>query len=74
MSLAENVEPLSRSRVGNYEVTRFNALCHGVLSQHTVLPWEDARSIGRCSKRSWRSTSRADRGASRRGIGRHHLA
>jgi hypothetical protein len=41
MSLAENVEPLSRSRVGNYEVTRFNALCHGVLSQHTVLPWED---------------------------------
>jgi hypothetical protein len=41
MSLAENVEPLSRSRVGNYEVTRFNALCHGVLSRHTVLPWED---------------------------------
>src|SRR5215472_14870115 len=25
----------------NYEVTRFNALRHGVLSQHTVLPWED---------------------------------
>ena len=24
------------------EVTRFNALKHGVLSRHTVLPWEDA--------------------------------
>jgi hypothetical protein len=27
--------------LGNYEVTRFNALRHGVLSRHTVLPWED---------------------------------
>jgi hypothetical protein len=25
-----------------YEVTRFNALRHGVLSRYTVLPWEDA--------------------------------
>src|SRR5271156_5528747 len=24
-----------------YEVTRFNALRHGVLSRYTVLPWED---------------------------------
>src|SRR5262245_4869873 len=24
------------------ELTRFNALKHGVLSRHTVLPWEDA--------------------------------
>ena len=24
------------------EVTRFNALRHGVLSRYTVLPWEDA--------------------------------
>jgi hypothetical protein len=40
MSLAENVtSPQSRS--GNYEVARFNALRHGVLSRHTVLPWED---------------------------------
>ena len=39
MSLAENVtSPQSRS--GNYEVARFNALRHGVLSRHTVLPWE----------------------------------
>ena len=26
---------------GNYEVARFNALQHGVLSQYSVLPWED---------------------------------
>jgi hypothetical protein len=24
-----------------YEITRFNALRHGVLSRYTVLPWED---------------------------------
>ncbi len=26
-----------------YEITRFNALRHGVLSRYTVLPWEDER-------------------------------
>jgi hypothetical protein len=41
MSLAENVEMLSQPRGGNYELARFNALRHGILSQHTVLPWED---------------------------------
>jgi hypothetical protein len=41
MSLAENVETLPQPRGGNYGVTRFNALRHGVLSQHAVLPWED---------------------------------
>jgi hypothetical protein len=41
MSLAENVTTLPQSRSGNYECARFNALRHGVLSQHTVLPWED---------------------------------
>src|SRR6476660_6112380 len=25
----------------SYETTRFNALRHGILSRHTVLPWED---------------------------------
>src|SRR2546421_11854624 len=25
------------------EITRFNALRHGVLSRYTVLPWEDAQ-------------------------------
>jgi hypothetical protein len=41
MSLAENVETLPRAGVGNYDVARFNALRHGVLSQHAVLPWEN---------------------------------
>ena len=41
MSLAENVETVPQPRGGNYEFARFNALRHGVLSQHTVLPWED---------------------------------
>ena len=41
MSLAENVETLPQPRGGNYELARFNALRHGVLSRHTVLPWED---------------------------------
>ena len=27
---------------GSYELTRFNALSHGVLSRYLVLPWEDA--------------------------------
>lgn len=39
MSVAENIEPLPRA--GNYQIARFNALRHGVLSQYTVLPWED---------------------------------
>jgi hypothetical protein len=41
MSLAENAATLPQPRTGNYEFARFNALRHGVLSQHTVLPWED---------------------------------
>jgi len=41
MSLAVDVETLPQPRGGNYELARFNALRHGVLSQHTVLPWED---------------------------------
>ena len=41
MTVAENVETLPQPCGGNYEVARFNALRHGVLSQHTVLPWED---------------------------------
>ena len=34
MSLAENVEMLPQPLGGNYEVARFNALRHGVLSRH----------------------------------------
>jgi hypothetical protein len=44
MSLAENVaEVFPQPRGGNYEVARFNALRHGVLSKHAVLPWEDGK-------------------------------
>ena len=31
-----------RAETGGTDVTRFNALRHGVLSRYTVLPWEDA--------------------------------
>jgi hypothetical protein len=41
MSVAENVETLPQPLGGNYDAARFNALRHGVLSQYTVLPWED---------------------------------
>jgi hypothetical protein len=30
------------AKIGGTEVTRFNALRHGVLSRYAVLPWEDA--------------------------------
>jgi hypothetical protein len=40
MSIVQDVEKLTQQR-GNYEVARFNALRHGVLSRHTVLPWEN---------------------------------
>ena len=30
------------AETGGTEITRFNALKHGVLSRYTVLPWEDA--------------------------------
>ncbi len=41
MTVADNIETLPQPRGGNYEIGRFNALRHGVLSQYTVLPWED---------------------------------
>jgi hypothetical protein len=41
MSIVQNIETLPQHRGGHYQVTRFNALRHGILSQHTVLPWED---------------------------------
>jgi hypothetical protein len=33
--------PATLTPNSSYETTRFNALRHGVLSRHTVLPWED---------------------------------
>jgi len=41
VSLAENMTALPKPGNGNYEFARFNALRHGVLSQYTVLPWEN---------------------------------
>jgi hypothetical protein len=41
MSIAHNDEMPTQERNGHYEVTRFNAVRHGVLSRYTVLPWED---------------------------------
>src|ERR671928_2091154 len=38
--IQQMTESLPPDRVGSYEVTRFNALRHGVLSRYTVLPWE----------------------------------
>ncbi len=34
---------------GGTEITRFNALKHGILSRYTVLPWEDAGELRRMS-------------------------
>ena len=44
MSLAENIESFPQQTGGNYQITRFNALQHGVLSHYTVLPWEDGEA------------------------------
>ena len=41
MSVAVDIEAPTQPAAGNYSITRYNALRHGVLSQHTVLPWED---------------------------------
>jgi hypothetical protein len=41
MTNADVLVPLPNVQSGNYEAARFNALRHGVLSQYTVLPWED---------------------------------
>ena len=69
-------KPASPAETGGTEITRFNALRHGVLSRYTVLPWEDADEyralvaalVGRAR------AAGADRGASGRGTGRHPLA
>ena len=43
------------------EITRFNALRHGVLSRYTVLPWEDAAEYAAWSPRLSPSTRRTGR-------------
>jgi hypothetical protein len=44
--IAEKVEALPQTHAGSYQLTRLNALRHGVLSQFTVLPWEDGDEYG----------------------------
>jgi hypothetical protein len=34
-------QPATPASSASTAITRFNALRHGVLSRHTVLPWED---------------------------------
>jgi hypothetical protein len=41
MSIAQNGEMPTQECDASYEVTRFNAVRHGILSRFTVLPWED---------------------------------
>jgi hypothetical protein len=49
----ETIPSQSIQAVGSYELTRFNATRHGILSRHAVLPWED-RSESACrSTRYW---------------------
>src|SRR5689334_7134645 len=43
--MTETELPLPADTSGT-EITRFNALRHGVLSRYTVLPWEDAGEYG----------------------------
>jgi hypothetical protein len=43
---ASETTPALPVATGGYEVARFNALRHGVLSRYTVLPWEDAAEYG----------------------------
>ena len=64
------------AETGGTEITRFNALRHGVLSRYTVLPWESADEYrARCRGAGGRAWSAGpDRGAPRRGDRRHPLA
>jgi hypothetical protein len=39
--MEEDSESKSPARAHGYAASRFNAVRHAVLSQHTVLPWED---------------------------------
>jgi hypothetical protein len=38
--MVDKKTPKGNNPSGNYEVSRFNAIRHGILSQHVVLPWE----------------------------------
>jgi hypothetical protein len=59
-----------------YEVTRFNALKHGVLSHDTVLPWENESEC--CTRLDGLVCEHRPQGPTEEhlssGTGRHHLA
>ena len=64
------------AETGGTDITRFNALRHGVLSRYTVLPWENADEYqADCRGAGGRARSAgADRGASGRGNCWHPVA
>ena len=64
------------SEAGGTDITRFNALRHGVLSRYTVLPWESADEYQAVVEAlvAEHASAGADRGAPRRGDRRHPLA
>jgi hypothetical protein len=41
------------AKIRGTEITRFNALCHGVLSRYTVLPWAGVVTLRATSTRSF---------------------
>jgi hypothetical protein len=41
--MTQEVLPPKKPRSGNYQLSRFNAVNHGILSKYTVLPWEDEK-------------------------------
>jgi hypothetical protein len=40
--LVTEIDPTLSAETGGTEITRFNALQHGILSRYTVLPWENS--------------------------------
>src|SRR5260370_24634553 len=40
--MTERIKSRQSIKAEGYDVTRFNAVRHGVLSRYTVLPWENA--------------------------------
>ena len=53
-------KPTPTAETGGTEITRFNALRHGVLSRYTVYPGRTPTSIARWSRLSLPSTRRRD--------------
>ena len=73
--MTTTTQTLPAETVGT-DITRFNALRHGVLSRYTVLPWENAdeyRAVVEALVAEHRPLG-PDRGAPRRGDRRHPLA